>query len=67
MKGLIEFLLILVMACESWSIPKPMESITNYNVMMVHGALGSDKGFKSDESIPEAKTDCLFLGTCYDL
>ena len=24
----------------SWSIPKPMESITNYNVMMLHGAYG---------------------------
>lgn len=24
----------------SWSIPKPMESVTNYNVMMVHGAYG---------------------------
>ena len=40
MKGLIVFLLIFVMACESWSIPKPMESITNYNVIMVHGAYG---------------------------
>jgi len=29
-----------------WSIPKPMESIENYNVMMVHGAYGkyNDKG-----------------------
>lgn len=67
MKRLIIFFLTLIMVCEAWSVPKPMESITNYNVMMLHGALGSDKGFKSDESIPEAKTDCLFLGTCYDL
>ena len=28
---------ILTIVCESWSVPKPMESITNYNVMMVHG------------------------------
>lgn len=40
MKRQIVFLLVLVMVCESWSIPKPMESITNYNVMMVHGAYG---------------------------
>lgn len=40
MKRRIVFLLVLVMVCESWSIPKPMESITNYNVMMVHGAYG---------------------------
>ncbi|MDD5942654.1 hypothetical protein [Fibrobacter sp.] len=40
MKRQILFLLVLVMVCESWSIPKPMESITNYNVMMVHGAYG---------------------------
>ena len=29
----------------SWSIPKPMESVTNYNVLMVHGAYASDKCF----------------------
>ena len=65
MKNLI--LIVAFLSVVAWAIPKPMESITNYNVMMLHGALGSDKGFKSDESILEAKTDCLFLGTCYDL
>ena len=30
----------MAVAVFSWSIPKPMESITNYNVMMVHGAYG---------------------------
>ena len=29
----------------SWSIPKPMESIENYNVMLIHGAYGKNKGF----------------------
>ena len=29
----------------SWSIPKPMESIKNYNVMLIHGAYGSSKCF----------------------
>lgn len=55
MKNLLVCIMILVIGC--WAIPKPMESITNYNVMMLHGALGSDKGFKSDESIPEAIYD----------
>ena len=57
MKRQIVFFLVLLMVCESWSIPKPMESVTNYNVIMLHGALGSDKGFKPDESIPEAIYD----------
>ena len=55
MKNLLVCIMILVIGC--WAIPKPMESITNYNVMMLHGALDSDKGFKSDESIPEAIYD----------
>lgn len=55
MKNLLVCIMILVIGC--LAIPKPMESITNYNVMMLHGALGSDKGFKSDESIPEAIYD----------
>ncbi len=40
MKRQIFLFLILLIVCESWSVPKPMESITNYNVMMVHGAYG---------------------------
>jgi len=39
MKKLI--LMVIAVAVFCWSIPKPMESITNYNVMMVHGAYGS--------------------------
>ena len=31
--------------CECWSVPKPMESIENYNVMLIHGAYGKEKGF----------------------
>ena len=38
MKNII--VLMMAVAVFSWSIPKPMESITNYNVMMVHGAYG---------------------------
>ncbi len=42
-------LLVLVMALAivGWSIPKPMESIDNYNVLMVHGAYGAKKGVKN--------------------
>lgn len=40
MKRQIVLFLILLIVCESWSTPRPMESITNYNVMMIHGAYG---------------------------
>ena len=35
MKKLI--VLVMVFAIIGWSIPKPMESIEKYNVMLVHG------------------------------
>ena len=38
MKRVLFFLFVI--ANFVWSVPKPMESITNYNVMMVHGAYG---------------------------
>lgn len=60
MRKLIILLIALVSVC--WSIPKPMESITNYNVMMIHGALGSDKGIKEDGSLAEAARDSSFRG-----
>ena len=60
MRKLIILLIAVVSAC--WSIPKPMESITNYNVMMIHGALGSDKGIKEKNSLAEASKDSSFRG-----
>ena len=36
-------LLILSALSFSWTTPKPMESIENYNVLMIHGAYGSNK------------------------
>lgn len=45
MKRLIVLFLVFVTVCESWSVPKPMESIENYNVMLIHGAYGKNKGF----------------------
>lgn len=49
--------LVIAFTIGGWSIPKPMESITNYNIMMIHGALGSDQGFDPDGAIPEAYHD----------
>ncbi len=44
-------ILLLAVASMCWSIPKPMESITNYNVMMVHGAYGASKGFGNKDFV----------------
>lgn len=44
MKKQVIFLLVLTLICESWSIPKPIESVENYNILMVHGAYGSGQG-----------------------
>ena len=57
MKRLIACILLVAFTAVSWAVPKPMESITNYNVMMIHGALGADQGFGADKSIPEATYD----------
>ncbi|WP_173473889.1 hypothetical protein [Fibrobacter succinogenes] len=48
------FVLIMAFAINCWSIPKPMKSIENYSVLMLHGAYGSKKGFSADSSLPEA-------------
>ena len=48
------FVLIMAFAINCWSIPKPMESVENYNVMLIHGAYGSNKGFSADLLLPEA-------------
>lgn len=53
MKQIVILFYLCVSVC--WVIPKPMESITNYNVMMVHEAYGSDKGIENCSSeTPEA-------------
>lgn len=38
--------LIFTMICMTWAVPKPMESIENYNVLMVHGAYVPKKGLR---------------------
>ena len=35
-------LMVITVAVFCWSIPKPMEAVTNYNVLLIHGAYGSD-------------------------
>ena len=40
-------LLMMAIAIFCWSFPKPMESATSYNVLLIHGAYGSDQGFLS--------------------
>ena len=58
----IYLLFVLSLVVFSWSIPKPMESITNYNILMVHGAYGSDKGIKANTGLKEADSTSEFLG-----
>ena len=43
MKNLLLFVMTFVIV--SWAVPKPMESVENYNILMVHGAYGASKGF----------------------
>ena len=48
-------LLLLSFIVVGWSIPKPMESIEKYNVMLVHGTYESGKGIENCSSeTPEA-------------
>ena len=63
MKQIVILFCLCVSVC--WAIPKPMESITNYNVMMVHGAYGSDKGIEncSDSYAVEAALATGYLST----
>ena len=52
MKRFIVLLMAVVSVC--WAIPKPMESIENYNVMIIHGAYGAEKGFLDEKDTNEA-------------
>lgn len=62
MKMQMVLFLIFTIICESWAEPKPMESIENYNVMIVHGAYGSDKGISENTDYVSAYEDTAFLG-----
>ena len=41
---------LLTLICVSWSIPKPMETIENYNVMLLHDAYGL---YNDDDELQE--------------
>ena len=56
------FIAVALIVAYVWSIPKPMESIENYNVLLVHGAYGSDKGISENSEYVSAYEDTTFLG-----
>lgn len=56
------FFILISLAAYTWSIPKPMESIEKYNVLMVHGAYGSEKGISANADLKEADSTSAFLG-----
>ena len=58
--------LVMSLAISCWAVPKPMESLTNYNVLLLHGAYGSNKGFlnvtdadRIDEAYKAAKPSTM--------
>ena len=42
MKNILLFVFVFIISC--WAVPKPMESVENYNIVLVHGAYQADKG-----------------------
>ena len=56
------FLCVFIVFAYSWSIPKPMESLEHYNILVVHGAYGSDKGIEANTRLAEADLTADFLG-----
>ena len=56
-------LLVIAVAVFCWSVPKPMESVENYNIVLVHGAYQADKGEPvRNSSLNEAYYTESFLG-----
>ncbi|MEE3491288.1 MAG: hypothetical protein VZR10_10480, partial [Methanobrevibacter sp.] len=61
MKNFVVLLLVSVVCV--WAIPKPMESVENYNIVLVHGAYQADKGEPvRNSSLNEAYYTESFLG-----
>ena len=60
------FVVVLVVCC--WAVPKPMESLTNYNVLLLHGAYGHKnadgelQGFEENANHPQAYDATNYLG-----
>ena len=42
MKNILLFVFVFIISC--WAVSKPMESVENYNIVLVHGAYQADKG-----------------------
>lgn len=54
MNRMVIWLILLAFICDTWAISRPMESIENYNVMIIHGAYGKEKGFLDEKDTNEA-------------
>ena len=61
-------LLVVALSIGCWAVPKPMESIENYNVLFLHGAYGHTdadgvlQGFLEDKTLPSAYFASEYLG-----
>ena len=64
MKNIIVFVLVAFVLC--WSVPKPMESIESYNVLMIHGAYGQEEGFVEDAEIESDNGAINYKPSAYD-
>ena len=66
MKRISILLFALVICC--WAVPKPMESIENYNVLLLHGAYGHTdadgvlQGFEENSTLQSAYFASEYLG-----
>ena len=63
------FVVLMTFVIGGWAVPKPMESIENYNVMLLHGAYGDDQGFLDVDDTSKTKeayfaTSSLDNGAC---
>ena len=57
------FVWIMAFAINCWAITKPMETIENYNVMLLHGAYGKDQGFcEKGETEKRNLEEASFIG-----
>ncbi len=59
-----KFLVVLIYLCfaHAFASPKPMESLTHYNVIFAHGAYESKKGFTCSDNLLEAANDTVYQG-----
>jgi len=64
MKNIIVLVFVAFVLC--WSIPKPMETIENYNVLMIHGAYGQEEGFVEDAEMESDNGAINYQPSAYD-